>query len=489
MYRVQNFSLSETDRSIDRAAGMKTPCQFLDFVVDGQPLYPAMRSHDLVTPLCIGWPLDAAETFVDRLLGAVPGNAHEGRVAVYVCAECGELGCGAVTVEVRRSGETVEWLSWGYENRYDGTVHPAEIAGQDDLTFDLVPYRDVLVQGLDTLREGRTIGAVQPRSITGADPAIRGMHIRQESCDGLGGPHIRCLREEAVPVRKLELRSIRLAFLGYQPRALLRASATGLSLTRVNAGGKPIKRSSSIFPTSWTWHWNQVVGAQTVFLSFARAGASLQLDWACAWIFTASPSIHFWPPTNSMIVVKVLQDQGVADRTPRKTELEPDRSKIATPSATEVPVGDVFSEQSLVIGTRRIPHGVLERAYRWCSQRHPRQCGESNERHPHVLPRSFLRHPVRWQRHPHHHPGLFQRHLGCSQRHPHGWWAAFSNGLEESPRLGSWPGPPFGPRANPCSCAAHNWADTIARSLLPVRAPATGGVALASPAILASIGE
>ena len=55
---------------------------------------------------------------------------------------------------------------------------------------------------------------------------------------------------------------------------------------------------------------------------------------------------------------------------------------------------------------------------------------------------------------------------------------------------GRWPGPPFGPRANPCSCAAHNWAEPIARSLLPVRALATPRrSALASPAILAGFGE
>jgi hypothetical protein len=106
--------------------------------------------------------------------------------------------------------------------------------------------------------------------------------------------------------------------IGYQPRALLRASATGLSLTRVNAGGKPIKRSSSIFPTSWTWHWNQVVGAQTVFLSFTGWGVpptrlGLRLD------------IHgesFYPLLATYELddlVKVLQDQGVAvDRTPRR---------------------------------------------------------------------------------------------------------------------------------------------------------------------------
>ncbi len=153
---MQSFSLSETDRAIVAGTETKTHRKFLDLVVDGQPLYPATHNYDLITPLCIEWPLAAAEAFVDRLLGSVPGDAPGGRVAVYVCAECGDLNCGALTVEVRRSGDTVQWLSWGYENGYDGTVHPAELDGRVEMTFDVESYRQVLVRGLDTLRRGRT---------------------------------------------------------------------------------------------------------------------------------------------------------------------------------------------------------------------------------------------------------------------------------------------------------------------------------------------
>ena len=46
-----------------------------------------------------------------RLLGRLPADLPPGRVAVFVCPECADLGCGAVTVrlelqdDVVRSGE------------------------------------------------------------------------------------------------------------------------------------------------------------------------------------------------------------------------------------------------------------------------------------------------------------------------------------------------------------------------------------------------
>ncbi len=122
--------------------------------------------------------------------------------------------------------------------------------------------------------------------------------------------------------------------------------------------------------------------------------------------------------------------------------------------------GPFFPSSHWLLGqARRNPRGVLERAYRWCSQRHPRQCGESNERHPHVLPHSFLRHPVRWQRHPHHPPGSFQRHPGCSQRHPHAWVGSVLKWSRESNRLGSVARSSLRPQGEPVSCAAHNRAE------------------------------
>jgi hypothetical protein len=69
-------------------------------------------------------------------------------------------------------------------------------------------------------------------------------------------------------------------------------------------------------------------------------------------------------------------------------------------------------------------------------------------------------------------------------------WAVFSNGQGRVLDSGRWPGPPFGPRASPCSRAAHNRAEHDCKVPLPVRAPATRRrSALAPPAILAGFGD
>ena len=66
----------------------------------------------------------------DRLLGRCAPDLPSTRVALYVCPECGDLGCGAVGVVVERAEGTVVWRSFAYENNYDGMVHHE---GYDDL--------------------------------------------------------------------------------------------------------------------------------------------------------------------------------------------------------------------------------------------------------------------------------------------------------------------------------------------------------------------
>ena len=103
----------------------------------------------------------------------------------------------------------------------------------------------------------------------------------------------------------------------YQPRAYLHLDATGLSLVRVNRRGEPLQ-GTSISPRSWTWHWNQVLSAQTIVVSFSGWGVppsryGVRLD------------IHneaFYPVIATQAfddLLQALEDHGVAvDRKPRK---------------------------------------------------------------------------------------------------------------------------------------------------------------------------
>jgi hypothetical protein len=42
-----------------------------------------------------------------------------GRHLLYVCPECGDIGCGAVTVLLSSEGDQISWLKFRYENNYD----------------------------------------------------------------------------------------------------------------------------------------------------------------------------------------------------------------------------------------------------------------------------------------------------------------------------------------------------------------------------------
>jgi hypothetical protein len=123
---------------------------FLDFAFDSTPMYPTVRANgvDNITPI---W-LDGGEwcrTAIQRLLGEAAPDAPDGRVSVYVCAECADLGCGAITVLVERGDGTVAWRDWGYQNNYEQSF--VAIAGVRDVTFDAVQYDSTLRAALDRL--------------------------------------------------------------------------------------------------------------------------------------------------------------------------------------------------------------------------------------------------------------------------------------------------------------------------------------------------
>jgi hypothetical protein len=150
---VASFEVVETDRQIEAGmAASKQPRRFLDFKVDGRPLYPEIRrrGHDFITGL---WLDDAvaraaAVVAVRRLLGVEPPDAPHNRVSVYVCAECGDLGCGAITVDVGKSDAAVSWRDWGYQTNYDDEVHPLGLHDLPDVTFDRAEYEVALRDAL-----------------------------------------------------------------------------------------------------------------------------------------------------------------------------------------------------------------------------------------------------------------------------------------------------------------------------------------------------
>jgi hypothetical protein len=128
--------------------GGRTQRDFLDFIVDSQPLSELVG--DQVS--CLGWlvPEENAKA-VRRLLLKEPSDLPNNRRTLYICPECGDLGCGAVSLIVERIGDQIIWRDFGYENDYDGVVHTEGLENIGPFTFERAEYARALRMHFESL--------------------------------------------------------------------------------------------------------------------------------------------------------------------------------------------------------------------------------------------------------------------------------------------------------------------------------------------------
>ncbi|MEB0005556.1 MULTISPECIES: hypothetical protein [unclassified Pseudomonas] len=72
-----------------------------------------------------------------RLLLREPAETESGRILLYICPECGDIGCGAYAVFVRQNDDCFTWNSFAYENGYE---QPRIIEGFGPFTFERHAY-------------------------------------------------------------------------------------------------------------------------------------------------------------------------------------------------------------------------------------------------------------------------------------------------------------------------------------------------------------
>lgn len=55
---------------------------------------------------------------INQFTGVEKPALLNGRTSLFVCRECGDIGCGAITVRISISDETVVWKDFGWETDY-----------------------------------------------------------------------------------------------------------------------------------------------------------------------------------------------------------------------------------------------------------------------------------------------------------------------------------------------------------------------------------
>ena len=121
--------------------GGKTQRDFLDFVIDGESLSEKLGG-DLAS--CLGWFVPEENTkAVHRLLLKEVADLPNNRRSLYVCPECGELDCGAITAVIERSGDRIIWRDFGFQSNSDDVTLIRDY-GDVSFAFDRAQYNQAL---------------------------------------------------------------------------------------------------------------------------------------------------------------------------------------------------------------------------------------------------------------------------------------------------------------------------------------------------------
>ncbi|SRR6266481_1961673 len=132
----------------------KTGRSYLDFVIDGASMAERFASagFDLVGVFSKSWAPGVNEAALRRLLLEEASDFPNGRCSIFVCGECGDLGCGAVSAHVSVSDSTVIWRDFGFENTYESEIRFEKLSDLGPFHFNVENYHSKLSEAVTLLK-------------------------------------------------------------------------------------------------------------------------------------------------------------------------------------------------------------------------------------------------------------------------------------------------------------------------------------------------
>ncbi len=113
---------------------------YLDFIISGKTLREILGvdNYDLITPFGWGNNKIYERDLLHVLTLRKKSDLQTGRVMLYVCPECSDIDCGAITANVLDLGDRIVWKDFGYETSYGGVTE--EYSNIDPIEIDRQSY-------------------------------------------------------------------------------------------------------------------------------------------------------------------------------------------------------------------------------------------------------------------------------------------------------------------------------------------------------------
>jgi hypothetical protein len=116
-----------------------------DFLIDGQSLLNTLvkvdGGHSDFMGCCVkGFP-DQNQRASEKLMLKADPDTKRGGVLLYICPECGDIGCGAYSARIAKTNSGYTWEDFAYENGYE---EPRPLEGVGPFHFALDVYETAL---------------------------------------------------------------------------------------------------------------------------------------------------------------------------------------------------------------------------------------------------------------------------------------------------------------------------------------------------------
>lgn len=118
---------------------------FYDLIVDGKSLFEQFIDEDSDMVGHFGFYNDVKLNLqvIDEFQLKDRSKLESGQSMLFVCRECGDIGCGAITVKIKEIGDQIIWSNYKWEND-DEESYDSDFIDFQVLKFNKVEYLDVL---------------------------------------------------------------------------------------------------------------------------------------------------------------------------------------------------------------------------------------------------------------------------------------------------------------------------------------------------------
>ncbi len=137
--------LLSTNKIYRRGSKVQESRTSIDFVIDGKSLVEMLDEasgdrSDLMGCFVKGFE-EENKNVLSLLRCESTSEVETGRVLLYICPECGDIGCGSYAAIIEKVNDQYIWHSFAYENGYE---EPMLIDTVGPFYFNINNYESVL---------------------------------------------------------------------------------------------------------------------------------------------------------------------------------------------------------------------------------------------------------------------------------------------------------------------------------------------------------